>query len=219
MYTIDELWQMEADQLIKERRENKPPDPDIWRWSPFDIREFAEMLNVAWHLAISSNIRLRGENGGLRRISIAEAGSGIGTKLYLMRNQYDMIETGYEINDEYLVMSDALGVHAVKQDLRELEPSVWALYDIIYLARPFKADESDEADPDAVEVKWERSVMEAMRPGAVLISTYAAVKPYSWYCAFRAPFRGVWQKPDHHTEPKTIAGKAYRARMHELSLA
>ena len=33
------------------------------------------------------------------------------------------------------------------------------------------------------------------RPGAVLISAYAAVKPYTWQCYDRGSFRGVWQKP------------------------
>jgi hypothetical protein len=93
---------------------------------------------------------------------------------------------GYEINDVYLAKSRLLGVMAVKCDLREDKPP-WGKYDIVYLSRPFKSDE--------YEIAWEKEVMESMRSGAVLISAYAAVKPYQWQCYYRKPFRGVWVKP------------------------
>jgi hypothetical protein len=185
LLTVKQLWDMEMAQLIRER-ETTDPDPEMWRWSPLEITEFEKMLQVAHSLAVSSNIRLRGEGGGLRRLSLAEAGSGIGTKLYLAKNKFNLDEWGYEINEEYLAKARELEVRTVKCDLRTETPP-WVKFDIVYIARPFK--------DDAVEVAWEQSVMDAMRPGAVLISAYAAVKPYSWSCYYRAPFRGVWVKP------------------------
>lgn len=184
MLTVQQLWDLEVAQLVKER-ETTEPDPEMWRWSPLEIWEYERMLQVAHELAVDNNVRLR-DGSGLRRLSLAEAGSGIGTKLYLARYKFDLDEMGYEISEEYLAKSRELGVHAERCDLREETPP-WVKFDIVYIARPFKDDE--------YEVAWERSVMKAMRPGAVLISAYAAVKPYSWPCYYRAPFRGVWIKP------------------------
>ena len=167
---------MELAALVQEH--GSVPDPDLWRWSPLELAEFDRMLHVARAWAMSpANTRLR----------FAEAGSGIGTKLYLARNYYQMDELGFEISDEYLAKSRALGVRAEKCDLRTEVPP-WDRFDIVYLSRPFKDDDA--------EVLWEQSVIQAMRPGAVLISAYAAVKPYTWDCRYRRPFRGVWVKPE-----------------------
>ena len=51
------------------------------------------MLQVAHELAVDNNVRLR-DGSGLRRLSLAEAGSGIGTKLYLARYKFDLDEMG-----------------------------------------------------------------------------------------------------------------------------
>jgi SAM-dependent methyltransferase len=185
MLTLKDLWHMELAQL-KLEREQSDPDPDLWRWSPLEITEFARMLEVARGLAAA----------GLRKLRIAEAGCGIGTKLYLMKNQFELDETGYEINDLYLAMCKELGVHAVKCDLRVDKPP-WEKFDIVYLSRPFKSDE--------YEVEWEWEVINAMRPGAVLISAYAAVKPHKWQCYYRKPFRGVWVKPHAGTYDQMIS--------------
>ena len=190
LLTIEALWHMELAALVQES--GSAPDPDLWRWSPLELLEFDRMLHVARAWAMSpDNSRLR----------YGEAGSGIGTKLYLARKYYLMEEMGYEISDEYLEQSRALGVRAEKCDLRTEVPP-WGKFDIVYLSRPFKNDE--------VEAAWEHSVMLAMRPGAVLISAYAAVKPYSWACRYRRPFRGVWVKPDTDTldqeTPRAQAG-------------
>jgi hypothetical protein len=183
-YTLEQLHKMELAQLAKEQ--GKTPDPDSWRWSPLDIHEFNEMLTVAHQLAVESAIKVAEP---LRQLSIVEAGSGIGTKLWWAKNKFNMIETGYENNDEYLVMSARLEVNAYKHDLSDLDNQpVWSAYDVVYIARPFK--------DDMFEVQWEKRVHDDMRPGAVLISAFAAVKPYNWTCFYRRPFRGVWVKPE-----------------------
>jgi hypothetical protein len=192
--TLLQLWQMEMDQLKEEQ--GSAPDPDLWRWSPLDIKEFDIMLHVALTTTVLQSTPAE------RHVTIAEAGSGIGTKLYLARHKYGLTETGYEINDGYLAKSAELGVTAYKQDLGDPgnQPD-WSLFDIVYIARPFK--------DDAREAAWERSVHEAMRPGAVLIAAFAAVKPYTWPCYYRRSFRGVWAKPELALEsPQIHAGAA-----------
>lgn len=144
------------------------------------------MLEVARDLAESSSVRLRDEDGDfMRPLTFCEAGCGIGTKLYLAKHYYGLSEFGYEIDDRYLAKCEELKVHAIKCDLREYSPP-WPVFDIVYLARPFK--------DDSAEAEWEQGVMDAMRPGGVLISAFAAVKPYRWACYYRRPFRGVWVK-------------------------
>lgn len=181
MLTLPQLFQMEMDQLAKER-ELSDPDPDMWRWSPLELDEFARMLEVARSLAMD----------GLRRLRFMEAGSGIGTKLYLAQYHFEMSATGYEISDDYIAKARALepNVNTVKMDLREESPP-WEEADIAYIARPFKDDD--------YEVQWERDVLDRLRPGAVLISAYAAYKPRNWPCYYRMPFRGVWLKPGGRT--------------------
>jgi len=179
--TLEQLWRMELEQLHKEK-ETSDPDPDMWRWSPLEITKFAHMLQVAVQLAFKE----RPEGHKFDKLTFAEAGSGIGTKLYLAKYHFELQEIGYEINDLYLAMARKLNVLSVKCDLRKDKPP-WEKYDIVYVARPFKSDE--------FEVAWEKEVMAAMRPHAVFMSSYAAVKPYGWQCYYRAPFRGVWLKP------------------------
>jgi hypothetical protein len=173
-----ELWEMELAQLYIER-ETTDPDPEMWRWSPLELSEFDRMLSMAEHVLAGSH-----------RIRLCEAGCGIGTKLYLAEHYHGMEAVGYEISDDYITKALALGVDARCMDLRTDSPP-WAEYDIVYTARPFKSDD--------VETAWEKSVWEGMRPGAVLMSAYTAVKPYSWPCYYRMPFRGIWSKPLERT--------------------
>ena len=175
LLSLAELHQMEMAQLAKER-ELSDPDPDIWRWSPLEIEEFARMLDIARRIAMD----------GLRRLTFMEAGSGIGTKLYLAQYHFGMSAVGYEINPEYIKQAIDLKVTTYQCDLAVEDPA-WDDGDIVYIARPFKSDK--------FEVEWENKVMDRMRPGAVLVSAYAAVKPYKWRCYYRAPFRGIWIKP------------------------
>src|SRR5215472_7185225 len=188
MYTLDQLFQMEEIQRKKEQ--GKDPDPAVWRWSPFDIRVFDEMLQKACDLAVREQAA-REEYGTL---SYVEAGSGIGTKVYWAEHEYHLIATGYEINDEYLAMSRQLGVTVIPMDLSDLDNQpVWQAYQIVYSARMFK--------DDVFQAKWEQNLQHALYPGTVLMMTYAASKPYDWPCYLRAPWRGVWVKP--------LPGKAY----------
>jgi SAM-dependent methyltransferase len=181
--SLPELFQMEMDQLEQERL--KDPDEVIWRFSPLDINEFDIMLHIAAGLAERDGIAARQP---FRVISFVEAGCGIGTKLYLAKHKYNMMEYGYEINPEYIAKCHELDVKAELRDLSADPVPTWAAYDIVYTCRPFK--------DDVFNKKWEKSVQDAMRPGAVLIGAFIAHKPYDWPCYLRRPFRGVWFKPD-----------------------
>lgn len=182
-YDLRKLWDLEMEQLQKER--GKDPDPEMWRWSPLDITEYDRMLNIAYHIAIGHNVFRR---QGLRKIRLVEAGSGIGTKLYLATQKYGLDATGYEINEEYIRRARELfGIETEQRDLRKPPFPEWDKFDIVYLARPFKDDDE--------EGRWEREVQEAMRPGAILIMGFSSLKPYGWPCYYRFPFHGVWVKP------------------------
>ena len=178
--TLDQLFKMEMDQLEKEH--GRDPDPDSWRWSPSDIRIWDSMLHIAYDYYRRTDSHSKGP------ISFWEAGSGIGTKLYLAKHHYGMTEYGFERFDYYVEAARKLGVQCEQRDLSDLDdqPS-WEVPDIVFTARPFK----DELFED----KWERLVQDRMRPGAVLISTFTSRKPYGWRCLYRATFRGVWVKP------------------------
>ena len=71
-YTLRQLFDMELAQLEKEH--GRDPDPDSWRWSPSDIRIWAEMLEIAINYFHDNIV-------DPEPITIWEAGSGIGTKL------------------------------------------------------------------------------------------------------------------------------------------
>jgi hypothetical protein len=178
-YTLDELFDIEMAQLVQEH--GREPDPDSWRWSPSDIRDWAEMLDVAIKYYKQTDSHSPGA------ISIWEAGSGIGTKL-LWAKQQGLIEYGFELFEDYIAAAHELGVQCEQRDLSDLlnQPS-WEVPDIVFTARPFK--------DDLKEVKWENLVQNMMRPGAVLMSTFTARKPYGWPCLYRVGFRGVWVKP------------------------
>jgi hypothetical protein len=208
-YTLDQLHELEVAQLNKER--GKEPDPDMWRWSPLDIYEFDAMLTVAVQCARhkadpDSKTGWVGGASAFRVLSFFEAGSGIGTKLWWARNKFNLNELGWEINQEYLELSAEMGVNAEQHDLRD-EAAPVEDKDIVYIARPFKDNGYQKA--------WESEIQSRMRIGSVLMSAFAAVKPYSWPCYYRRTFRGVWIKPDHDMSPDELS--AIRAKTHDVS--
>ena len=193
MLTLAQLNELEMRQLKRER-ETTDPDPEMWRWSPVDIRHFDEMLGIALQLAAD----MLPVATPVRTLSIAEAGAGIGTKLYLAKHKYELTEMGYEINPEYIRQARELGVEIEMRDLRDLDNQPpWGAFDIVYYSLPFKSD--------IFEARWERQLQADMRPGAVLIAAHPGVKPYGWTCFYRRPFRGVWVKPDLVDEPLLTA--------------
>ena len=178
-YELSELHKMDMRQLARER--GRDPDPNVWRWSPTDIRDWADMLECAIAHYRHTDSHSKGP------ISLWEAGSGIGTKLK-WAEQRGLTAYGFELFDYYIAAARELGVQCEMRDLSDLEnqPS-WEVPDIVFTARPFK--------DNLFEFKWEKLVQNRMRPGAVLMSTFTARKPYGWPVLYRAATRGVWVKP------------------------
>lgn len=192
--SIDALFDMENRQLQMEH--GKTPSPDHWRWSPCDIHDFDRMLHIAWEHFLDLH---PSQYYDIHPISFCELGSGIGTKLYLAKNKYGMNEIGFEFYQEYIDRADKLGVLSYQRDLSDwtkINLPIFAAYDIIYNARPFKDDE--------FEGRWERLIMDSMRPGAVLIQAFKHTVPYNWPCLYRARFRGVWVKPPSQPEMQDL---------------
>lgn len=170
------LEQHEADWLRKEYE--REPDQALWRWAPTPLPKVREMfatVDMCHALADQQHIRF------------FDAGCGIGTKLAMAEIDFGWQATGWELFPEYVEFArNTLKVNASLHDLRRESPH-WHDYDVVMISRPFK-DEVEEA-------RWEREVQAAMRPGAVLIASFAAVKPYNWQWLYRAPWRLAAVKP------------------------
>ena len=130
-YELSELHKMDMRQLARER--GRDPDPNVWRWSPTDIRDWADMLECAIAHYRHTDSHSKGP------ISLWEAGSGIGTKLK-WAEQRGLTAYGFELFDYYIAAARELGVQCEMRDLSDLEnqPS-WEVPDIVFTARPFKA--------------------------------------------------------------------------------
>jgi SAM-dependent methyltransferase len=179
-----ELEAMEAEWVRRERQHS--PDPTRWRWSPCPLPHFREMLATA--------VGIREVQELDHQPSFFEAGCGIGTKMMLAIEEHGLHVEGWEIEPEYVDLCRSNGLNVWQRDLSKEQPP-WAEYDIIYLSRPFKDDQQER--------EWEQHVMDAMRPGAVLMQAFAGVKPYKWRWYYRAPWRVVSVKPSD-TEPTQV---------------
>jgi hypothetical protein len=173
---IEWLEGIEAE-WVKKNYETEP-DPDLWKWAPTPLPRFMEMM--AYATMTREILELD------HQPRFFEAGCGVGTKLYIAKYQFGLDELGWEIFPEYVKAAMSLGVNVEQHDLRAEEPD-WRSYDIIFVSRPFK----DEDEETALETRIQHN----MHPGAVLIASYAAVKPYSWRWLYKGSWRIVAVKP------------------------
>lgn len=175
---FERLEGLEAEWVAIERKQE--PDPQFWRWSPTPLPKVRVMMAIA--------DMYRGIAELETEPKFFDAGCGIGTKMAVAEWEFGWDAYGWDLYPEYIrVATDQLGMaNARVANLRNEEP-IWHAYDIVMISRPFKDDAEQEA--------WERKVQTQMRPGAVLIATHAAVKPYSWRWLYRAPWRIVAVKP------------------------
>ena len=173
---IASLEELEAEWV--RRNYETTPDPDLWKWAPTPLPRFQEMLAYA--------TMTREMNELDHRPRFFEAGCGIGTKLYIAKYQFGLDELGWELFPEYIEQAKKLGVNVEQHDLRAEEPN-WREYDIIFVSRPFKDDQEER--------NLETRIQRCMRPGAVLVSSYSAVKPYSWRWLYKGSWRIVAVKP------------------------
>jgi SAM-dependent methyltransferase len=171
-----QLEQYEADWTRREYL--REPDPNLWRWAPTPLPKVREMF---------ATVDMSHALAGLDHVKFFDAGCGIGTKLYMAEGDFGWDAIGWELYPEYVAFArNTLGQNASTHDLRVEEP-IWHAYDVVMISRPFKDEEQETA--------WERKVQTQMRPGAVLIASFAAVKPYSWRWLYRAPWRLAAVKP------------------------
>lgn len=180
-----QLEQYEADWTRQEYE--REPDPALWRWAPTPLPKVREMFATVDMCHALAELEIP---------RFFDAGCGIGTKMFLAEQEYGWRTVGWDLYEDYVSFArNTLRQHASVHDLRKESPH-WHAYDIVMISRPFKDDEEEE--------RWEREVHDAMRPGAVLIASFAAVKPYRWRWLYRAPWRLAAVKPlpgeEDHTQ-------------------
>ena len=157
---------------------SSPQDPDYVGWMPYDLSRFVMFLTDAVAVATP---------GPLSLISFLDVGAGPGTKVLLARELYDMDAAGIEIVPEYRAAAVVLGAQVLLCDARTY--LCYAAYDIVYLNRPVQ------------DVAFERQVMAAMRPGAVLITVNGMTRPphTEW-----EPVAEEYDVPDGLTRPPAL---------------
>jgi hypothetical protein len=171
---LEYLQQLEIDWQLRNAEGDQ--SEEFWGWSPLDFQTFNQMLALAARRVPQGSHFL-------------ELGSGIGTKLILAKEGYGLRVSGIELRDDYASVARVLGLSYPEiriGDLRTIDIA-WEAYDIVYNSRPFRGEAEEE--------RWEQRIIDSIRPGAIYIAAFASVKPYSWECLTRAPWRGVWVKP------------------------
>ena len=165
-FNMEDLQAMEAEFMGQGDAE------DHYGWSPLPLPKFTDLMNISQQYLPSNPFFL-------------EAGCGIGTKLYLARENYGCWEYGFDINADFVKFArEILGVRAYVGSVQDMP---YDKADVVYIARPYK--------DDAKEVEYEKMVHSRVRNGAILIAAYAAVKP-EWHCLFRLGQHGAWKKTD-----------------------
>jgi len=165
---LDEIQQME-----QEWNETTPKLENAYGFQPFRMHDFRVMLMIA-----ASNTKGR---------KFLDAGCGIGSKVWVAQNEFGLDAYGIDIVDEYLSQAHSIGVRAGFADIRDYQ--AFGEYDIIYYYGPFREYGEQAA--------FETRLHAEMKPGALLMTVLAAVKPYSWEQVFRRPWQGIWRKPDN----------------------
>jgi hypothetical protein len=164
-YTFDDLPNLEKAFL------EAGDSTDNYGWSPLPLSIFSRLMDAATVNVVPNTFFL-------------EAGSGIGTKLFIAREKYGLFEYGVEQN-QYMV-SFAKNELCVRCYVGDVIQVPYDMASIVYISRPFKDDQE--------EIKYEKSVHAQMRTGSILIAAWAAVKP-SWPILYREGQHGVWRKP------------------------
>jgi SAM-dependent methyltransferase len=150
-------------------------DPGYVGFMPFNLARFVMFLTDA----VS-------EAPGDRFLDV---GCGPGTKVLLAAMLYDLDAAGIDILPMYISAARAHGVPATYMDAREFNG--YADFDIVYLNRPVKGDG---------QAKLEAQIMNAMRPGAVLMlmnGVYHPGQQLGWEPVAEEwdTLDGVWRKP------------------------
>jgi SAM-dependent methyltransferase len=153
-----------------------PRNQETWDWQPFPLDDFISMCQVVAD-AFPAGVTP----------SFLDPGCGIGTKVFVAQQIFGFEATGFDIVPEYVwVAHKELGLihQTVLGDVDTCR--AYDMFDIVWLSRPFRDDKREFA--------YELRVQNEMKPGAFLISGWAAAKP-QWEMYYRGPWKGVWRKP------------------------
>lgn len=127
-------------------------------WIPFPIYDFVALVAEALP-----------ETTGDRFLDI---GAGVGSKVLLADTIFNLDARGIERVPEYAAEANRYGIPVRTADAMDYQN--YDVFDLLFINRPF-------ADP-AEEAKLEMHVLDAMKPGAVLIGVnLAAPLPAHWY--------------------------------------
>lgn len=155
-----------------------PPFPDTaldcFGWAPYDLEEFARLLDAAV--------------GASRGPAFLDAGCGIGTKC-LLAAERGLKAHGIDRVPAYVERAVQLGVSAEVADVRG-----WPRYgefDIVYASHPLR--------PSA-EAPFEEWLHEQMAPGAVLLTLRGCVTPRGWRCVLHETYQRPYNEPPRYRE-------------------
>jgi 2-polyprenyl-3-methyl-5-hydroxy-6-metoxy-1,4-benzoquinol methylase len=195
----------EAEMQILEKTEQRwigqiPRNDNQWDWHPFPIREFRAMLEIAINIW-SYSARLRHDVTASWPPSFLDASCGIGSKIWLAKRDYPgIVVHGVDINPQYIQAArDEFGLNGTEVALGDsLSYPDYNMFDIVYMSRPIRDDMSESV--------YERSVLRQVKPGAIVIASWAAVKPH-WPYYYRGPNKYVARKlmPDESYTPPPLA--------------
>lgn len=166
-----DLEQLELEWLAR-HPELRNDDPACYGWEPYQLREFARLLELAIPEAPEA--------------SFLEVGSGIGTKCEYAR-RCGLSVLGVELQAPYAEVAAALGVPTLLMDARDF--TGYGSFGIVYVNCPLR--------DDAREAALEAHVRREMQSGSVLIQANDCGPPQGWRTVLeeQSAFRGVWVKP------------------------
>lgn len=169
---IREVAEDEAKYLLHGDRH----DPVYLPWMPFQWADFIALLAECVAEA----------EGDL----FCDVGAGPGTKMRLARELFGLCADGVE-RDRELAMRAVRATNGVLTiaDALDLPIETWALWDIIWMYRPFR-------DPDR-ERELEQRVYAGMKPGAIFAGGALEAFPENWHIVVDDMDlkRGAWKKP------------------------
>lgn len=167
--SLAEVQELEAKWMYKVAHDGDDPR---WDWQPMPVADFTNMMSIVRRYELTGNLFL-------------DAGCGIGTKCWMAQHEFAFTAHGIDCCAEYVEQALDLGVLADVCDIMDFEN--YGAYDVVFFYKPFRDDDRETA--------WELMLHEAMKPGAVLVAGKPSVKPYSWKCLYKQPWKSIWQKP------------------------
>jgi SAM-dependent methyltransferase len=126
-----------------------PDAKDYVRWMPYPIGRFSMFLSDA--VAVAPGL------------DFLDVGAGPGTKCLLAAQLFDLQAGGIEVCPEYVQAARELGAQVIECNARGY--GGWDTHDIVYLNSPVQ------------DTRFERHVMDMIRPGAVLITVNGMTRP------------------------------------------